>query len=72
MLAGSYCGTAGYSFSLVTVVAWVTAVARTSSLAWELPHATGAAKIKQQQQQQQQQHFDVRYSVCLEKKIVIY
>ena len=31
---------------VVTAVAWVTAVVQVQSLAWEIPHAMGAAKNK--------------------------
>ena len=41
---GVPCGSGGWGSSTVTAVVWV------QSLAWELPHASGAAKTKQNKQ----------------------
>ena len=40
------CDAAGQGSGIVTVVAQVTAVVQVRSLAWDLPHAKGKAKIK--------------------------
>ena len=42
----SFCGAAGQRSCIVSAVARVAAMAQVGSLAWELPHAMGAAKKK--------------------------
>ena len=45
-ISGFLCGiTTGWVSSIVTAAAQVTAVVWVQSLAWELPHAMGMAKI---------------------------
>ena len=56
-------GLAGEGYGVVTPVALDTAVARVRFLAWELLHATGAAKIVNNQ---------IYYSVCKRFPFVMY